>query len=1842
MTSARKQLRSTVTRIYNDIPNFSSYDSTKKSTLKRRLEKLETELKSLDEKVCSQKFDISTESGELSLQIELASCEEYDEKICQCFSHLDVQPVVPEIRRTDVPASYLKSPVAPLPTFESNSGENLELFLQQFEQTTSKFNYTDYDRLLLLKQQIKGKALLLINSLESDKQTYTDAKTLLVTALASKSMLKFNVLKQLSEMKLTYDSEPFKYISDLRKVMQSFSQLQITTDDVLQYFFFAGMNDLFKNQMILVTNNPRPTLQEINDQFFFANERYEIELAKSKSKRESVSMPVTNAIPKFNDSNPFHKCSLCSEFHAINKCPKYSLPPDKIARLVQLKGCVKCGNIDHISDKCKFRFKKKCNMCSEWHFTFLCSKYKNFSNQPRNDHNAVAKNDKNSNERNNRQTQNSVVTNYCQASGSIDSILPTFTCFADGLKLRALRDSGSQSSFINASLLSRLNHEIIDSDIDLVLNGINESKSFKSKLVSLQVQLGNDTKRVEFLTIPDIRISLSLPGLPAIVSTFVSKGYQLADNDLVSGLQTIDKFDVIFGANSSFCFEDESIHFGRSSVYIKTQFGVMLYGHVGRMIDDLDSLRSADDRDKISVGALALDCRKIQTAATFDGVACGSGEQNYEIAARNVSVTDFEKYTDTDLEQHCAHVLNEDLKNYNDSVVDSHKEQINYLLKNVTLTDDGRIQMPLLWNFKVKHLLANNYKLSLNILNSNFKKLSKDEEKLNLADTNVKDLEMLKIIERIPNLEQFMKENPTCSFLPHMEIFRPHKDTTKCRMVFMSNLCDKSPPNNLSHNQVMFSGPCLNQKLSDALIMLRFDEKLMCFDLQKAFLQIKLPIEDQNKILFLWYKNVQKGDFTVQAFRNVRLSFGLRCSPTILMVALYYILVVRAEDDCPKVKALKKLMYALFYVDNGAITMENTEDLLWAYQQIHNIFNEFKFELQQCCTNDKQLKDMMDPFERIVSLFGLLWDTETDTLSTNKKDLNADANTKRKVLKTIAEYFDPYNYDGPLLNRAKLFLHQLQVQTDLDWDAELSIEQKREWRNICKQLNSAESVVIPRFVGNRADSYKLIAFTDSSKYIYGCVIYLLNIRTNKVSFLQAKSKIVGQNLKGKSIPALEFLGISLGVETLMELYNSLTGEFCMYPVDIKMIVLYSDSLVCLSWINSFVNRLDKMNKQSVFIRNRLEKLVESCDKFPITFTFVNGIQNPADLVTRTISFNLLSQSNYLTGPKFLVEPGDDMSAADTLSVTVPSGSSDNTRCEIAVKLVVANTKTVQHAVPVENYSNLDRWLSVYLLVLKAAQKFKGNIRSVNGNTGSTVATKEEVLVNAIKIEQMLQFPEIYEYFSMPSCPNNRMPNLVMQLNIFVDKKGLLRVGAKTPKNDKYGKNYFPLLLSKTGHFTKLIVLSAHSKLNHSGIYSVLSEVRRDFWIPNCFSVVKRILRECVHCKRYNGRTVKLNQNVYREERFSPINIAYAHIFIDYMGHYFVEENGITVKVWILVITCLWTRAVNLKVSKSLTTEEFLRSFQLHSYEYGVPQLVLSDLGSQLVAAGDIVTEFLRDPESIAYFEHNGAKVTTFEQYYKGCSSLGSLVESCVKLCKRLLSGSVKKNILPFRDFEFFVSQVVHIVNRRPIAFKEGLRDTSGDIVPDTITPELLIHGRKLLSINVVPSLQPVDDSCDSDFNVDPIDAVHKTHSKLCRVRANLTKIYNFELNAQLMKQATNDKSRYKPVTHNALEIGDIVLLKETNHKPTDYPMGVVVSLQTNSLGEVTGAEIKKGISGEIVKRHSSVIIPLLRAGVSEPDAATDDCSGDGTEGAVACDRERPPRRAAALRSEQRSRDLLRD
>lgn len=287
--------------------------------------------------------------------------------------------------------SYLKSPTAPLPRFSGKDSENFTKFIFAFEEITKKFNYSNYDLFILLKQQLSDNALILINSFKISNQNYDKTESLLKEAFACPVTEKYKIIKQLSEIKLDFNDEPLVYISQIKSIADQISTLNISVEKFfLEYFFWTRLNESFQNIVIQITNKCKPNFKELNDCFFSSTERYN-RLKKSKpSKANNIESNKNKCSSNFavaiNKENPkTFNCNHCSKDnksadHLMSKCTVYKDPNSKVNKLKEHCACLKCGYTKHTTNKCRYKFRRACNF-GKYHYSFLC---KNDQSKPDN------------------------------------------------------------------------------------------------------------------------------------------------------------------------------------------------------------------------------------------------------------------------------------------------------------------------------------------------------------------------------------------------------------------------------------------------------------------------------------------------------------------------------------------------------------------------------------------------------------------------------------------------------------------------------------------------------------------------------------------------------------------------------------------------------------------------------------------------------------------------------------------------------------------------------------------------------------------------------------------------------------------------------------------------------------------------------------------------------------------------------------------------------------------------------------------------------------------------------------------------------------------------------------------------------------------------------------------------------------------------------------------------------------------------------------------------------------------------------------------------------------------
>ena len=220
--------------------------------------------------------------------------------------------------------------------------------------------------------------------------------------------------------------------------------------------------------------------------------------------------------------------------------------------------------------------------------------------------------------------------------------------------------------------------------------------------------------------------------------------------------------------------------------------------------------------------------------------------------------------------------------------------------------------------FREEHpLLPDNHTGSVKRLNSLISRLNTNPNLLQEYDNIIRDQVKSGVVE---SANDVLVPVGNVHYLPHREVVREDKNTTKVRVVYDASA--NGPGTSL--NDCLHTGPSLNTLIFDILLRFRVYKVAMIADIEKAFLNIVIAPEHRDYLRFFWVDDIHDTSSNIITLRFARLVFGLTCSPAILNAVLHHHLMQYSTIDPTFVtKVLKSL-----YVNDLASGSDNTESTL--------------------------------------------------------------------------------------------------------------------------------------------------------------------------------------------------------------------------------------------------------------------------------------------------------------------------------------------------------------------------------------------------------------------------------------------------------------------------------------------------------------------------------------------------------------------------------------------------------------------------------------------------------------------------------------------------------------------------------------------------------------------------------------------------------------------------------------------------------------------------------------------------------------------------------------------------
>ena len=399
------------------------------------------------------------------------------------------------------------------------------------------------------------------------------------------------------------------------------------------------------------------------------------------------------------------------------------------------------------------------------------------------------------------------------------------------------------------------------------------------------------------------------------------------------------------------------------------------------------------------------------------------------------------------------------IKSEEPTLYDSFADQVKF--KN------GRYKVSL--PFKEAHeVIPDNFSHCVQRLKANLKQLRNSPEILTQYHAVMKDQLNSGVIEPV-DTEQVV-ESGTVHYLPHREVVRMNRKTTKLRVVFnASSKC----PGEISLNDALYSGPNLLPLLFDILIRFRVHKVALTADIEKAFLIVSIKPEQRNMLRFLWIDSIELDDPCIVVYRFCRLVFGFISSPFVLGTAGRHHMSKYVEVDLEFVLELLRSLY----VDDYASGADSVDSSFGLFEKLKKVFKEGGFNMRKWCSNDMKLMERIESvekeqvarennFHQSNKVLGILWDNEADLLRFDLEEvlinMNTDVLSKRMILSTTAKFFDPLGLTSPVILQLKILFQDICRAEINDWDQEVDGELKQRFMDIIEDIRHTKTILVNR------------------------------------------------------------------------------------------------------------------------------------------------------------------------------------------------------------------------------------------------------------------------------------------------------------------------------------------------------------------------------------------------------------------------------------------------------------------------------------------------------------------------------------------------------------------------------------------------------------------------------------------------------------------------------------------------------------------------------------------------------------------------------------------------------------
>ena len=271
-----------------------------------------------------------------------------------------------------------------------------------------------------------------------------------------------------------------------------------------------------------------------------------------------------------------------------------------------------------------------------------------------------------------------------------------------------------------------------------------------------------------------------------------------------------------------------------------------------------------------------------------------------------------------------------------------------------------------------------------------------------------------------------------------------------------------------------------------------------------------------------------------------------------------------------------------------------------------------------------------------------------------------------------------------------------------------------------------------------------------------------------------------------------------------------------------------------------------------------------------------------------------------------------------------------------------------------------------------------------------------------------------------------------------------------------------VVIPESSRLAFLVMTESHAEDHRSAGDTLWRSRRRGYWIIRGRRLAKRVVDNCLVCRRIRARVEQQVMADLPHEIFQIPCKAFSRVQIDYAGAVMVKDQvkrRTQRKCFPLLFVCLNTGALHIQLATGYSAEEFLVQLQFFAALRGDPTYIHTDMGSQLVSAGKTLVE--GDKPRFPWEEITSSEKTRGMEFIH-CPAQAQWrngkAESAVRAMKNTLKHLVPGHQLTYAEFSCLLARAANKINQRPLGVRHHGGAEGGVCV---ITPHMLMSGGRV-------------------------------------------------------------------------------------------------------------------------------------------------------------------------------------